>query len=173
MFIAHLPATWLAFRALAPRPLPVAVLAAGLIGGIAPDIDLLWFYLFDHRQNHHHGYLTHRPALWAGFLLVGWLLRRHRPGAMLLALAAGGLLHMALDSLCGSVAWAWPLTDWARPLITVPARHDWWVLNFLTHWSFAIEVALVITAAFTLRKPRNNLMQKEKPGGDAPGSSIS
>ncbi len=168
MFIAHLPAAYIALRILtARRPTSRPVAVATLVGGIAPDVDLLWFYLVDARRHHHHDDLSHRPALWSGALAITLALsRRNARARPLAALAAAALLHLALDSVMGRIAWAWPLSDVAQPLVTVPAQHPYWQINFLTHWSFGIEIAICMMAVILLA-------QKEKPRDTSPGSPIS
>ena len=70
MFIAHLPAAYLVLKS-APFKLGATASTAFLIGSIAPDVDMAYFYLIDGRQHHHHDYLTHRPVLWYLVLLLG------------------------------------------------------------------------------------------------------
>jgi inner membrane protein len=41
------------------------------------------------------------------------------------------LLHLALDTVAGGVRWLAPFSDRSFVLATVPARHGWWVWNFL------------------------------------------
>ena len=176
MFIAHLPAAYLGFRFLAPPGIARPVLLAGLAGGVAPDLDLLWFFLVDDRAQHHHHYLTHRPAVWMVLLAVCLLSRRIAPPplpAIGTAFAAGALIHMLCDSVAGRIAWAWPLSGWAHPQVTVPATHRFWVVNFLTHWTFLMEIALCLMATAVLAWPPKGSGKKEKPGRHGPGSSIS
>lgn len=85
---------------------------AGLLGGLLPDIDLLfppgWPYPFVHRG------LMHTPL--AGGIVVGALfvsIRRRREGiagAVAVAVAVGYLSHLAIDTLTASgVAWLYPV----------------------------------------------------------------
>lgn len=62
MFIGHLPGAYLALRPL-QRRLPPLAFAAGLLGSVLPDLDLIWFYFVDNHAFHHHEYITHRPIL--------------------------------------------------------------------------------------------------------------
>lgn len=67
--------------------------------------------------------------------------------ALGVAFAGGaGLLHLALDSIAGAVRWAAPFSDHATTLVDVPARHGWWVWSMVGHWTFGVEVALVVVA---------------------------
>ncbi|MCP3971664.1 MAG: metal-dependent hydrolase [Rhodobacteraceae bacterium] len=153
MIVGHLPASYLAFRYLSPRRWPRAAVAAGIAGGMFPDIDIAWFYLVDGRAHHHHDYLTHRPALYALLLfavLTAAALRRQQPPAMATAFLAGTLLHLALDSVAGRIAWAWPFSDHAEPLSVVQATHSHWLLSFANHWYFQVELAVWAVAIATL-----------------------
>ena len=141
MFIGHLPGGYLFARTLW-RNSPRIVFIAGLIGAVLPDIDMLWFHFVDHGAVHHHAYITHRPAIWAAILMVGVLLRNQ----IVIALGAGGLVHMVLDSIAGAIAWGWPFSDVSKPLVVVPATYDHWVMSFLTHWTFQVEIGLTFVA---------------------------
>ncbi len=147
MFIGHLPGAYLVFRAAAPNIGKLAF-AAAMIGAVAPDVNILWFYFVDDRGHHHHSYLTHRPIIWAGFLLLGLMIRAHalKISTFLTFFGAGGLVHMALDSITGQVAWLWPFSDATHPLVVVQATHSHWILSFLNHWTFKVEIAITVVA---------------------------
>lgn len=146
MFIGHLPGAYLALRPLAAR-MPPVLFPAAMAGSVLPDVDLLAFYYWHDRAFHHHDYLPHLPVIGAALLLAGLALWRWRGGAILAGLGLGGIVHMLLDSFAGKIAWAWPLTDAASPLVVVPATRSHWILSFLTHWTFAVELAVCIGAA--------------------------
>ncbi|MGC4406095.1 metal-dependent hydrolase [Methyloversatilis sp. MC4-4] len=161
MFIAHAPSGYLLATQFVDRArtLPVrarVAMAAGVIGALAPDFDMLWFYLVDARQTHHHKYISHWPVLWLSLLLLALLWRHTRPlsaGAAVLGIfSAGGLLHMVLDSVVGDIWWFAPFIDRPFALFTVPALHTPWWLNFLLHWSFALELAICVGAVITFRR---------------------
>ncbi|MFT5631565.1 MAG: inner membrane protein [Gammaproteobacteria bacterium] len=155
MFIGHLPGGYLVARTLW-RDTPRAIMVAALIGSVLPDIDLLWFYFVDQRAVHHHEYITHRPAVWAALAAIGTVF--HKP--ITLALGVGGLVHMALDSIAGAIAWGWPFSDVSRPLVVVPATHDHWVNSFLNHWTFQVEIALTLLALFVAIKSNFGVEKK-------------
>lgn len=154
MFIAHLPAGWLATRALRDAGARRAL----MVGAVAPDLDLVWWWLVDHGAVHHHRYLTHLPAVWALAALVCIATLRHGPRRVTLAFCLGVLLHIALDTVAGDVAWLWPASDRLFSLVTVPPTRGHWVWSFLTHWTFALELLVVVTAAGwwarSARRPR-------------------
>lgn len=147
MFIAHLPAAYLAFKA-APR-LPRSLWLAGMLGSVAPDLDLLYFYFVDHRAHHHHDYITHRPFFWASLILLGFGVSRYGhafTGRFIRWFSAGAMIHMALDTIAGRIGWLWPFSDAAAPLVVIQATHSNWILSFLNHWTFKIEIAIVVVA---------------------------
>ncbi|MEO0937871.1 MAG: metal-dependent hydrolase [Pseudomonadota bacterium] len=133
MFIAHLPAGYLLSQAVPPR-LRGWVLA----GSILPDADLIVVYGLGVAA-HHHGFLTHRPALWLSVLMVALLLRRWP----LATIGLGGMLHVTLDSWAGRIDWGWPFATLPVTVMDVPARFEWWGWNFLLHPSFLIEPVIV------------------------------
>jgi inner membrane protein len=156
MIIGHLPAGYLASKLLfrhfdAPGVTCVRFFWAGLLGAIAPDLDMFYFYLVDHRLHHHHTYFTHFPLVWGALLLLAalWLhVKKARPmAALAFIFALNGSLHLLLDTIVGDIWWLAPFVDKPFSLFTVPALYQPWWLNFLLHWSFAIEVGVLLTAA--------------------------
>ena len=136
------------------------VLIASLAGSVAPDTDLLWFYLIDNRQYHHHTYWPHYPIVWGGIFAASVICNRasifSRPSFLLLIFATAGLIHMALDSIVGDIWWFAPWLDKPYSLFTVPARFKFWWLNFILHWSFILEIALCLSTYFVcFRAPQN------------------
>ena len=169
MFVGHLPASYILTTAgqRAAGDNSKALLATGLVASVVPDADLAWFFFVDHRQVEHHAYLTHTPAFWIGIaalaLAVCWMMK-WRVGPYFVGIAlANLLLHLALDSIAAGVQWFWPLSDFEVNLVRVPARYDWWVWNFVLHWTFALELA-VIAAAFGLW-----IWKRKRPEATAPG----
>lgn len=150
MFIGHLPSAYLVYRLAAPRSLSKATFRAGMVGAVFPDIDMLWFYFVDDRGHHHHWYLTHRPAVWLGLLLLCGLLTylsRTRHVAIGISFCIGALIHIVFDSIAGQVYWLWPLSDATVTLVVVPPTHSHYILSFLAHWIFKVEIAVTILAA--------------------------
>lgn len=162
MLIAHLPAGALCAvfaehrRARAARPtLGRAEIAAYLVGSVLPDADMAWF-LWSGGHTHHHTYLTHRPAAWAVVCLLGLVLRAagarggprlRRAGHVVTIVASMALLHLALDTFQGQIAWAWPLSDATRTWVHVPGvpgQH--WVVSFMKHPFFWVELGITAAA---------------------------
>lgn len=161
MFLAHLPAGYLLTSALSgSRRIrhgisSRAFMAAGLAGSLFPDVDLLYFFLVDHHRHHHHGYWTHLPVFWAAVLALALLLfaaRRSAVGlACTLVVGANIFLHLMLDTVVGDIWWLYPLVDRPFALFTVPALYSPWWLNFVLHWSIAVELSVTLMAWIRLR----------------------
>lgn len=150
MLIAHLPSGYLVGRAVAGRDR--ALMTAALIGSVFPDLDMLWFHLIDGRQTHHHAYVTHWPVVYLAVLLLSALTWKTAPrwsriGA---AFAVAALVHMLLDTVAAPLRWLAPFSDRWFEIVTVPATHANWVLSFVTHWTFALELTICCAAAALL-----------------------
>lgn len=161
MFIAHIPSGYIMSLALLKimRHIPVSsatLVVVGILGAMIPDLDLAYFYLIDNRQTHHHRYASHWPLLWIALLVISalWLCwgRRGKAAFLSLVFALGGLLHIILDTVVGDIWWFAPFVDQPYALFTVPARFEPWWLNFMLHWSFAVELALCLWALVLYRK---------------------
>ena len=154
MITAHLPAGYITGRAFA-RSGPI--LWAALLGGIFPDLDLIWFYFIDNRALHHHHYWVHVPAFWATLAgvslpIIACRVRRFLPAV--LGFFAAIALHLVLDTLAGDIKWLWPWSDDMVSLISVPASHPHWILNFILHPVFVAELAIWAVALFLWRRTK-------------------
>lgn len=167
MIIAHLPAgyviskgLWLRYSILRQGINERLFLTVGLIGSIAPDFDMLYFYLIDHRSNHHHLYMTHYPILW--FSLLGmsllWLKSAYSKKWAVLAtlFCLNGVVHLLLDSIVGDIWWLMPFIDQPYALFSVPARFNPWWLSFILHWSFLFELLIIAISVCLWRKTRDS-----------------
>ena len=146
-----------------------SVVAAGVVGGLIPDLDMLRFYLVDGERVLHHSYITHTPffwglvavLLWAGVRL-GWV--RGAPAA---AFVVGTFSHLVLDTPLAGIMWAYPLnttmTEWVEvtPVFPPHARVDilgipmeGWVKNFLVHWTFRLELFITACAVVVWSRTR-------------------
>lgn len=156
MFIAHVPAGYLLSRAMISRESFASkgtirlLLGFGLLGSILPDLDMFYFYLIDNRQHSHHSYWTHIPVFWGVvymcFLTFGVLLRNKTFVLLTSILFLNVFIHLALDTVVGDIRWLYPLSHEYVSFFEVTARYDWWVLNFVLHWSFLIELVFVLAS---------------------------
>jgi inner membrane protein len=156
LIIGHIPAGYLLahglhqWRLISRAADRTAVFLAVLVGSVFPDIDLLYFYLLDHRAHHHHTYWTHLPVFWVGLLSLGLVTMRlipHREGLALTGVfALSIMLHLALDSSVGDIWWLYPVIDKPFSPFTVPVTQPTWLLSFVFHSSFLLELAVTLLA---------------------------
>ncbi|HEV7318975.1 MAG TPA: metal-dependent hydrolase [Ensifer sp.] len=153
MFIAHLPAGYLLSRPFARRrPQQArAIVAVGLLFSVLPDFDLAYFYLIDQRRTPHHDYWVHMPAFWLALAaiaaLVLWASGQRRQLILVGVGLASVLMHLVLDSVAADISWLQPFSDLRVNLVHVPALYKPWYLNFLLHWTFALELLIATVAA--------------------------
>lgn len=148
MLIAHLPAGYLTARAGGASRGPL--LWAALIGSVFPDFDMIWFLFVDQGSIHHHKYWVHAPGFWLilAAVILPFLSRpARRAGFMFLAAV---MVHIALDTNAGGIMWLWPFSDHLYTFVTVPATQSNWVLSFMLHWTFLLELAVITLAAILL-----------------------
>ena len=172
MFIAHTPSGYILAISLMERMASASVTAkalvtVGIMGALAPDLDMVYFHLIDHRQTHHHKYISHWPIVWFGLTVLSaiWF-GRARPSkwaALSLVFCLGGVLHVVLDSLVGDIWWFTPFLDQPYAMFTVPAKFQPWWLNFILHGSFAVELAICIWALLIYRGRSKNQRQAQQP----------
>jgi hypothetical protein len=148
MLTDHLPSGYVLSR-LWPKA-DRRIVVAALVGAVLPDLDMIWFWFVDDGAWHHHFYWPHLPHIWALAAMVTlpllWRSRWLRPA---LAFFVAILVHLLLDSISGGIAWAAPrdMTLWS--LVTVPATYSHWIISFVLHWTFLLEL-VVWTAAIAL-----------------------
>ena len=165
MFIAHMPAGFLLarrfLRSERDKTHYLKYLFIGMIASISPDFDLAYFYLIDGRQHPHHSYWTHIPiywiALYAIFVYPVYRLFNHIGVKLLSLFLICGLLHMSLDSIASGIKWLYPFNTQYHGIWRIPAVHDWWVANYLFHWTFLLELLITATAAYTFLRDRRLL----------------
>ncbi len=156
MFIAHLPAGYLLTRWLQKKLKIQKFLWVGLLASVFPDIDMLYFYLIDNQQTLHHHYWTHLPLLWITLwilmIIVAKILKNRTLLALTMIIFANLILHFILDSIVGGILWLYPFFDHNLSLLIVPATHNFWIWSFVFHWTFLIEVAIIVTAGIHLHR---------------------
>lgn len=155
MFIAHAPAGYIVAK-FAERLISrdksetKLILAYGIIFSILPDLDMIYFYTIDNRQNLHHSYWTHIPIFWiccSLFVILISIISGSRVVYLCgLMLMLSTMVHLILDSVVGGILWLYPISSTAYTLIDVPAQFGHWILNFVLHWSFLLELGILALA---------------------------
>ncbi len=163
MFIAHLPAGFLASHCIVHTqrltgPAANRVFALGMLGSVLPDFDMFYFYTLGGQEHSHHSYWTHIPSFWLACgvlaLMVVTLRGQHEARLGISAFLAGIATHLLLDTPWGGIRWFYPFDAQYVRFITVPARYEWWIANFIGHWTFLVELAIVAAAALAHRSRR-------------------
>ncbi|HEX8394546.1 MAG TPA: metal-dependent hydrolase [Longimicrobium sp.] len=173
MFIAHIPAGYLATRALLRRLSVPAharrrLMMVGVAASVLPDADLLWWHFVDHRRQVHHAYLTHIPlACLVAFAIAALVLRlaRARRQAWIAGaiVAVNVMLHLLLDTVAGGIRWAWPMSGHEFALSAPTARYGFWIGNFVMHWTFALEVLITAAALWVWWRARREASPRARP----------
>lgn len=157
MITGHFPSGYILGRSL--RLGSPALMGAAMLGAVFPDFDLLFFYLVDDRAIHHHRYWVHAPGFWllVSLVVAPVLYRLSKPALALFgAFVAGNLLHTLLDSIAGGIMWFWPFSSDLISLVTVQPTHSHFVLSFMAHWTFLLEVAMWVLAAVLFWRARHH-----------------
>ena len=104
-------------------------------------------YLVDHRQYHHHVYVPHWPIVWLSIsvlALVWYWIEQSKAAVCAVLLGLTGISHMVLDSVVGDIGWLKPWHNGLYAMFEVSNRYSPWQLNFIIHWSFAMELVLLV-----------------------------
>lgn len=170
MFIAHLPMGYITgslFRDYLHKQglsVPKFLVTTSMVGAIIPDSDLLYFYLIDHRQHHHHAYFTHYPIVWIIPLILAWawFLTKKTPYSIsAVAFFSNAFIHLLLDSVVGDIWWLMPFVNRPFVLATVPNLYSPWWLNFILHWSFGLEIMILSFATYLfVRQKKEDIKEK-------------
>jgi inner membrane protein len=157
MLIAHLPAGYILGSAARQRSEAPRIMTAALIGSVLPDFDMVYFFLTGGKI-HHHSYVSHWPLFWLALAAVvlpaiGRLAPNWLPTAAIFFSAV--MLHMIMDTVAAPMLWLAPF-DWSKfELTTVPATYSNWVLSFMLHWTFGLELTIcAIALIVAIRRSR-------------------
>lgn len=173
MFIAHLPSGYLLAKCLKKKVITFKswklIFFSAILGGVFPDFDLLYFYFIDNRQNNHHTYMTHIPLYWLiMFPLVSTLLVFLKNNIYLvswLVFVLGVFVHLILDTVTGGILWYYPLDMHYFSFTTVDEKYNWWVLNFIFHWTFFLEITILFAAIAVYIRARSDVFGVKGDGG--------
>lgn len=165
MLIAHAPAGYVALRLFNKfKKENISYFKYGFIFSIWPDLDLLYFYLIDKKKTLHHFYFPHMPI----FLLLSCcfipVLRKFKIGKKKLnccyLFLINWFVHLVLDTTTGGIGWLFPFNNNLLFLIKIPANYSHWIISFVLHWSFLLEISIIMWAVILFLKGnrKNNIM---------------
>jgi hypothetical protein len=94
------------------------------------------------------------------WVLVTQVERLRRARTLGFVFIANVFLHLVLDSYVGHIYWLWPFSGKSFALLSVQRHHDFWVLNYLLHPTFALELAIVAVATMVWLRSAKNATQR-------------
>ncbi len=151
MFIAHIPAGYLLTRDLKRRFKTDKYLWIGLIASALPVID---------RSQNHHTIFTHLPIFWLTLWVITlfvYLFWRNRTLLIVSTIFFANIfLHLILDTFAAGIQWLYPWSHNIFVLVHVPSVYPFWVENFVFHWSFLVEIGIMIWALAVFLNDRKN-----------------
>lgn len=156
MLIAHVPMGYIIAKK--RKAETKSLMSASILFSVLPDFDLLYYYIFDDRSRSHHLYFPHLPiAMFGSFLvLLPFVqfspIKKLRPYVSLFYI--NWVVHLILDTVTGGIAWLYPLKSTLIKLIQIPAHMSHWILSFIFHYSFLIEIGIVFYAFLLWKKSR-------------------
>ena len=174
MLISHVPAGYIITR-IADNILSRQQIRAihrrafyfwAFVGSVFPDIDMFYYYFIDKRQHLHHEYLTHIPFFWicsiSLTMLFSAILKKHAARIYIYIFSINIFLHLFLDTLIGKIKWLYPFSEKFIFFFDVPTVYDNWIWNFVIHWTFMIEILIVLIAfKMLLNSTFSNFYTKE------------
>jgi len=69
------------------------------------------------------------------------------------------LLHLVLDTFTERIFWLYPLSNHSFQLIEIPAMYSHWILSFVLHWSFVMELAIITLALILFFRTRKRKLE--------------
>ena len=164
MFLAHMPAGYLVSKFFISQfrfkqTNIKFLMCIGLLGSIFPDLDMFYFYLIDNRQHGHHSYWTHIPFYWKAILLnthvLAALFRSRALANIASVFIAGTLTHLLLDTFAGGgIKWLHPFNNEYLHLFSIPSQHNYWIWNYVLHWTMLVEFCIISMAVITYWRAR-------------------
>ena len=163
MMFGHLPGSYITMtlteklwrRGLTPQEVK-SVYACGILAGVAPDVDVLFAGITEHR-----GSIVHTPFFWAicaaGVALLAIVFRQRQRLLLHLAFAilVGAATHILLDAIFVGMKLLYPLSnEYFRMRPPISSRYDNWIINYLLHPIFLTEIYTFVGATMLWRYRR-------------------
>jgi len=152
MLIAHIPAGYIISKPF-NKDKKLSITLSSMIFSILPDLGLIYFYFFDSTISHR-TFFPHLPIV----MLIAFMItfpfyhlkffEKFRIYYWLFF--ANWFIHLVLDTITERIFWMYPFSEHGFMLIEIPAVYDHWITSFVLHWSFALEIAIVVVAIVLL-----------------------
>jgi len=161
MLIAHIPAGYIVAKTFKQEK--KSLIVSSLIFSVWPDLGLIYFYFFDNATSHRH-YFPHLPIVMIMIFILTVPLYHmkffEKMKMYYVLFFVNWLMHLILDTFTERIFWLYPFSDEGFMLIEIPAVYNHWIISFILHWSFAVELAIVAFALILFFKAK-----KTKQGG--------
>lgn len=155
MLIAHISTGYIVAKAFKQKK--KSVIISSLVFSVWPDLGLVYFYLFDRSIIHRH-FFPHLPVVMVLAFLITLPLYYMKFFAKMriyyVLFFVNWLLHLVLDTFTERIFWLYPLSNHGFQLIEIPAVYSHWVISFVLHWSFVVELAIVALALILFLRAR-------------------
>ena len=159
MLIAHIPAGYItskvASKTVKKEHTPSLVISS-FIFSVWHDLDLIYFYFFDSTKTFHHLYFPHLPIVMITAFIVTlplYCLKKFEKFRIYhILFFVNWLIHLILDTFTGGIAWLYPFNNEIFLFIDIPANFNHWIISFILHWSFVIELVFVAVALILFLK---------------------
>ncbi len=151
MLISHFPVGYIVtkvFNKVTKENIPFVKF--GLLFSLWPDLDLFYFYFINRKLTFHHLYFTHLPFVLLICAVIAIPINminfRQSLKSIYNFFVISWFAHLVLDTFTGGIAWLYPYNKKIFILINIPPSYSNWLLSFIFHWSFIIEICLVLLA---------------------------
>jgi inner membrane protein len=156
MIFSHAPGGFIAAfvtkrwwtRSLTKKQITILYIVS-MIAAVLPDIDVIYFYLFDatvrHRQHITHSLFLYL-LIWLIFYTIGFFKKSQVLKSTGFILFIGGFFHLLLDSVTTGVPWFYPQSLRTWGLLNLPWFNFDFVYEHLFLFTLSIEVLIFLLA---------------------------
>jgi len=143
------------------------VTISSLVFSVLPDLGLIYFYFFNSTISHRQ-FFPHLPIVMLATLIITIPLYRlkffEKMRVYYVIFFVNWFVHLVIDTFTERIHWLYPFRDEGIMLIEIPARYSHWIISFVLHWSFLLELAIIAVALALLfrtmkhkRAAKNNI----------------
>ncbi len=155
MIFAHAPLGYLTARSIKQwwNSHPAWLYFIGALGGIFPDIDLFYFYVFNATQNHRQ-FPTHSVLPYLILFCISLFLRKKCIGKIGLVFTVGAFSHLMADSLMGRLVWLYPFSLQLYGLSSIPGYANSIMFSYGLTTNYTAELIVFIITGYTVFKKK-------------------
>lgn len=125
----------------------------GIIAGIFPDIDVIYYYLIN-ASTRHRELITHSPffyiLIWIILYIIAYLTKKQILKSLGLIIFTSSLSHFILDSITTGIPWFYPFSTRTWGLLNLPWFNFQFIYEHLFIFIFSIEALIFLIAVVIL-----------------------